>query len=168
MALRNIIVLTAFEFREPELAAEIGLHMMHSAFLTPSLWHEFRKVCILVLPPDDILPGRKIRFAKDFARGAVAHSICLSKYGLETARKNMEDVMSNPSRVDYWERHLANLKPAHRLAFAHFRETGVLASFGADTSGFIIPNRYVIPRRDPPRKLINPSGFSSVPMAENV
>lgn len=44
--------------------------------------------------------------------------------------------------LDSKERFFATLKPAHRLAFKRFDDTGVLAPFGLDTATFTELNRH--------------------------
>ncbi|KAF7982161.1 hypothetical protein HWV62_29923 [Athelia sp. TMB] len=65
----------------------------------------------------------------------------LSTYRFEDAMKNMRSVMFHPDRVDYRDRHLAGLEPAHRVAWTHHRQTGILAPFSAKTSHLTEPNR---------------------------
>ena len=65
----------------------------------------------------------------------------LSTYRFEDARKKMHLTMFHPSRVDYRDRHLIGLEPAHRVAWTRHTQTGVLAPFSAGTSHLTEPNR---------------------------
>ena len=134
-------------------AAELVLHLMYSAALSPQAYSQLCICASMVLGSslDDEKPladehfsvrgrgGLHVVFEQDVLKEFL--KMPLSNYRLEDAIKNMRSAMFHPSRVDYRDRHLAGLKPAHRVAWNHHRQTGVLAPFSAKTSHLTEPNR---------------------------
>jgi hypothetical protein len=116
---------------------------MYSAFLTPRLRQELRSVWGRLIDDDAIAGIGKIQFSLTSISKSILMDMYYSTYETETARINMTMGMNHPSRIDYLHRYLAALRPGHRLAAMHSRETGILAPFAADLSGFIYPNRLV-------------------------
>jgi hypothetical protein len=148
-------------------AAELALHLMYSSALKLESAAYLYK-CINLIYSQGGLEGSILTSWRMNTRGKgklhLNHMVrdldqslgmLLSGYKLSEALKNMRATMFNPSRVDYLDRHLATLQPAHRLAFVHFRESGILAPFSADTSHFIEPNRCV------QRSVVNIPGLTS-------
>jgi len=71
----------------------------------------------------------------------ILFDMILSNYTLSQALEHRREIMTNPSRVDYRDRHCGLLEPRHRMAFMHFNQSGILVPFSHDTSHFIEPNR---------------------------
>jgi hypothetical protein len=152
---RNLVIL--FVLLRPEFgldeAAELATHLMYSAALPPSSAANLYR-CINAIYNAGNREGDPI-FQSDFntrGRGKLHQMqvttdmkepmrMLLSKYTLSEGLKGMRNIMLSPSRVDYRDRYLAGLKPAHRLASLHFRERGVLVPFSVDVSHFTEPNR---------------------------
>ena len=153
---RNFIILfTLLNSDIPiPVAAELALEFMYSAALSPQAYSHLCLCASEVFGSyilddgkplaNESLPTRgqgdlhvisKLDDLKDFLK------MPLSTYRLEDAMKNMRSTMFHPNRVDYRDRHLAGLEPAHRVAWTHHRQTGVLAPFSAKTSHLTEPNR---------------------------
>jgi hypothetical protein len=155
---RNIVILHALLTSGDALdeAAECALHLMYSAALTPvMLAHLHRSIDAIYGQnawqghPSPSARWRtrgrgEIRATQHFSNMRPVLQMFLSTYGLPEALKNMHDIMFNPSRVDYRDRYIANLEPSHRMAFMHYRKSGVVAPFSYDTGHFTQPNRYSV------------------------
>jgi hypothetical protein len=144
VVVRNIVILSILESLEPNLAADVALHAMYSAFLTPRLRKEIRDVWTWLIDDRNALVGRgKIRFSLANELDSLFRALYFSAYTTETAQESLANGMNHPSRIDYLHRYLSNLRPGHRLSTIHYRNSGILAPFAADISGFIYPNRLV-------------------------
>jgi hypothetical protein len=154
VANRNLVILFALlsDGLALEEAAQLATNLMYSAALSPASATHMHK-CVQAIYrqrewqgqtfPEGCLKLRgegKINMLSDM-QGPL--DMLFSTYTLPTALQSMKSVMLNPSRVDFRDRHLAVLRPVHRLAFIRFRETGVLAPFSADLSQCTEPNRYL-------------------------
>lgn len=153
---RNIIILHTLLTSGDALeeAAECALHLMYSAVLTPvmlaHLYRSLNAICDQNAWQGYPLPSARwstrgrgeIRVTQPFSNTRSLLQMLLSTYGLPEALKNMHDIMFNPSRLDYRDRYIADLEPSHRVAFMHYRKSGIVAPFSYDTSHFTQPNRY--------------------------
>jgi len=90
----------------------------------------------------------KIRYTLESDTYSLMRAMYTSSYSTDIARDSMNDSMNHPCRIDFVDRYLSCLRPVHRLSTMHHRQSGILAPFSADTSGFIYPNR----------TLFNPNG----------
>lgn len=130
--------------------AEICFHLTYSAALTEGQY------AFLTARLDEFLGAHKSQlgphtsFVRQFQRLSVSISLgkfldmARSTYDLKTARRKMLGILLAPSRVDHLHRELWALRPSHRAAEVHYRETGVVLPFGAATSHFNHPNRCAI------------------------
>ncbi|KAF7309412.1 DUF4470 domain-containing protein [Mycena indigotica] len=69
--------------------------------------------------------------------------MCQSSYPLATALKGMREITLSPDQLDFREKYYATLKPAHRMSFHRFQETGILVPFAHNTVNFTEPNRFL-------------------------
>jgi hypothetical protein len=151
----NVVILFALLSSGPTIdeAAEFAVHFTYSAALSPESVAHFNR-CLAVICGRGGWQGQKIIPGSLATRGVGKLHLLqvvedmqeplemfLSNYKLEEALEHMRSVMLHPSRVDYCDRQLDMLNPAHRMAAAHFRESGILAPFSADTSHCTEPNR---------------------------
>jgi len=144
MMIRNTILLSIFEDLEPDLAAEVAVHVMYSAFLTPRIRKELRGVWGRLVGDDDLSSCsgmNKIRYTLESGTYSFMRAMYTSSYSTDIARESMNNSMNHPCRIDYVHRYLSCLRPGHRLSTMRHRQSGILAPFSADTSGFIYPNR---------------------------
>ncbi|KAI4517237.1 hypothetical protein K525DRAFT_290018 [Schizophyllum commune Loenen D] len=152
---RNLLVLYALlrPGRPIEDAAESALHLWYSAILRPSDAAEMylcaQHIYGAVQSQADKfelqsvydLRGDGKLYAKQPLDDMFSIRMLISTHGVEEALASMHDTMLHPSRIDYRDRFLASLQPAHRVAWARNKRIGVLASFADDTSAFTEPNR---------------------------
>ncbi|KAJ7237269.1 hypothetical protein B0H12DRAFT_108636 [Mycena haematopus] len=147
---RNLVILFVLLTAGANIvdAAELAIHLMYSAALTPAMANYVQQ-CIETIygthgPQSGIWDTRgtgkicSLQWMRDIHP---ALEMFRSKYKLPAALANMHSVMWSPERVDYRDRYLSTLEPNHRLAFSRFRTTGVLAPFAVDISHFTEPNR---------------------------
>ncbi|KAJ6568381.1 hypothetical protein DFH09DRAFT_1467346 [Mycena vulgaris] len=149
---RNLVIL--FVLLTPGIdavdAAELAVHLMYSAALTPAMADYCRQCTEAVYSVHgahsgvwDTRGAGKVRSLQRISDLQPVLQMFRSRYILSTALASMRSVMWNPTRVDYVDRHLSSLEPGHRVSFARFRRTGVLASFTTDVSHFTEPNRLI-------------------------
>lgn len=152
---RNVVILFALLSHGPTIdeAAEFAAHLTYSAGLSEvSAAHLNR--CLAIIYGQGGWEGQKVTSGCLNTRGVGQLHLLqfvgdmkdplemfVSNYTLSEALEHMRSVMLHPSRVDYRDRHSDILSPAHRMADAHFRKSGILASFSADTSHCTEPNR---------------------------
>lgn len=138
--------------------AEICVHLTYSAALTEyqyrflvSRLDDFLGSDRHQLKPNTPFMGLFQRLSVNMVLGEFLGMVA-SKYDWDTAKSEMLGILLAPSRVDHLHRELWALLPPHRLAEVHYRETGIVLPFGAATSHFIHPNRYVFlsPEQRPP------------------
>lgn len=150
----NLVVLCALLSPEypVEDAAELGLNLMYSMALTPSMSSSLSQI---MLKLSNTRPSQTISVSTS-GKGSIQTTIrprdleltfemLRSSYDLRTARQGYYDIMLSPQRKDYRDRYMSCLKPSHRLGFSVFRELGILAPFSLNTSDFTEPNRFVNP-----------------------
>ncbi|GLB43235.1 hypothetical protein LshimejAT787_1301360 [Lyophyllum shimeji] len=146
----NLIVLRAL--LSPELAiddaAELALHLMYSSSLTRDMSCFLSESIDFVrgLPPsrDAAIPCRgrgKLRPILASSDLEVTMEMLGSKYGIRAATHAYSKNMCNRQREDYADWYLMGLEPSHRLAFSHYRSSGILAPYSLDVSHFEEPNR---------------------------
>ncbi|KAL1672887.1 hypothetical protein EV122DRAFT_294569 [Schizophyllum commune] len=152
---RNLLILYALlrPGRPIEDAAETALHLWYSAILRPSDAAEMylcaQRIYGAIQSQADKfelqsvygLRGDGKLYPKQPLDDMFPIRMLISTHGAEEALASMHDTMLHPSRIDYRDRFLASLKPAHRVAWARNKRIGVLASFADDTSNFTEPNR---------------------------
>lgn len=149
---RNLVILFVLLTAGADVAeaAELAVHLMYSAALTPAMASYVRQCTEVIYGTHGPYSGAwdtrgagKLRSLQWMSHIQLALRMFRSQYNLTTALANMRSVMYSPARVDYRDRYLASLEPNHRLAFSRFRTTGVLAPFATDISHFTEPNRLV-------------------------
>lgn len=153
---RNLLILHALLRPGPsiEMAAETALHLWYSAILRSSDAAELYFSAEAVYKSVDLqaaadasfvnileLRGKSLLSASLSMNNLASLGVLMSKYNVSAALNSMREIMTAPSRVDYRDRHLASLKPAHRVAWARNRRIGALLPFSADASAFTEPNR---------------------------
>lgn len=152
---RNLIVLFALTSPGPPLenAAELATHLMYSSALpVPMMIHLYRLINVnyghggwegqLIFRQWLATRGKgKLHITQVVEDMKTPMEMFLSNYELPRALKDMHDIMLSPSRVDYRDRYFSGLKPGHRMALLHFRQSGVLAPFSANITHFTEPNR---------------------------
>ncbi|KAF7345460.1 hypothetical protein MVEN_01564100 [Mycena venus] len=147
---RNLVILFVLLTAGADVAeaAELAVHLMYSAALTPAMANYVRQ-CIETIygthgPQSGVWDTRgagKLRSLQRMSDIQLALQMFRSQYKLQVAFANMHSVMWSPERVDYRDRYLASLEPGHRVSFYRFRTTGVLAPFSVDVGHFTEPNR---------------------------
>jgi hypothetical protein len=149
---RNLVILFVLLTAGTDVveAAELAVHLMYSAALTPAMAEYVRKCTETIYGSHGAQSGEwntrgagKIRSLQRFSDLQVAFQMLRSQYKLSDALASMHSMLLAPGRVDYRDRHLSYLEPSHRVSFSRFRRTGVLAPFSADVNHFTEPNRWV-------------------------
>ncbi|KAF8074568.1 hypothetical protein FPV67DRAFT_587451 [Lyophyllum atratum] len=146
----NLVVLWAL--LNPQLsiddAAELALHIMYSSSLTYNMSAFLSKFMDVLdglpLSRDTTLPIRgrgKLHVELASVDLRVTKEMLRSRYGIRAASHAYSKIMCNRKREDYTDRHLTGLEPSHRLAFSHYRSSGILGPFSLDLSHFEEPNR---------------------------
>ncbi|KAG6817140.1 hypothetical protein H0H87_012331, partial [Tephrocybe sp. NHM501043] len=146
----NIVVLWALLGQDiaPDDAAELALHFMYSSMLTPAMSKCLLKSLDML---NSITHGSANSVAID-GRGTLnvflasnaldeTKKMLRTKYGQSVASRAYTNVMCSSERQDYTDRFINSLDPGHRLAFSHFKKSGILAPFSLDVSHFNEPNR---------------------------
>ncbi|KAF7371104.1 DUF4470 domain-containing protein [Mycena sanguinolenta] len=137
-----------------EEAAELAVHLMYSAAL-PAASAEYLNRCInfIYASGGEFEADLSFRRCLDTRGEGKVYSVqpsaglkrplemFHSNYTLAAALQSMKDTTLAPDRLDFREKYFAGLKPAHRMAFQRFRESGILAPFSLNTSNFTQPNR---------------------------
>ncbi|KAL1728476.1 hypothetical protein EV714DRAFT_285697 [Schizophyllum commune] len=155
VASRNLLILYALlrSGRSIEDAAETALHFWYSACLRPYDAAEmylcaerlYESADTASASPTldgtyDLRGGGKLH-AKQPLKSNPSMRMLLSTYDMDVALTDMRTIMLNPRRVDYRDRHLAALKPSHRVSWTRNRESGILSTFAADVADYSEPNR---------------------------
>ncbi|KAJ6580856.1 hypothetical protein B0H19DRAFT_930261 [Mycena capillaripes] len=147
---RNLVILFVLLTAGADVAeaAELAVHLMYSAALTPAMAKYVNQCSETIFKTHGGQSGiwdtrgvGKIRSLQWNSDIQLAFQMFRSTYKLPVALANMRSVMWSPKRVDYRDRHLSTLEPGHRVAFSRFRTTGVLAPFAVDVQHFTQPNR---------------------------
>jgi Domain of unknown function (DUF4470) len=152
---RNLLILYILLTPGPpaDEAAELALHLMHSARLT-SLASTYVRRCVSSIYGDSP-KSSEMTFQRTFAtrgQGKLHTSqpataikrpmeMFFSRYDLSKALRRRRDILLDPTTVDDRHKVLASLEPAHRLAVVHYWRTGVMAPHSLDLSEFTEPNR---------------------------
>ncbi|KAF8211095.1 hypothetical protein K438DRAFT_1752810 [Mycena galopus ATCC 62051] len=169
---RNLVILFVLLSSGPSLeeAAELAVHLMYSAAL-PQASAEYVNRCInfIYASRGEFEADLSFRRCLDTRGEGKVYSVqpsagikrpmemFHSNYTLAAALQSMKDTTLAPDGLDFREKYFAGLKPAHRMAFQRFRETGILAPFSLNTSNFTQPNRL----------LFSPQGIWMVPEDAN-
>ncbi|KAJ7114112.1 hypothetical protein C8R44DRAFT_231191 [Mycena epipterygia] len=149
---RNLVILYTLLTAGADVveAAELAVHLMYSAALTPAMAKHVRACTEAIYGTHGAQSGvwdtkgaGKIRSLQRFSDLQLALKMFRSKYKFSTALASMHSVMWSPERVDYRDRYLSALEPSHRVGFSRFRTTGVLAPFAVNVSHFTEPNRLI-------------------------
>lgn len=158
VASRNLLILYALlrSGRSIEDAAETALHFWYSACLRPYDAAEMYLCAERLYESADTasasptldgtynLRGGGKLHAEQSLKANPSMRMLLSTYDMDVALADMRTIMLNPRRVDYRDRHLAALKPSHRVSWTRNRESGILSTFAADVADFSEPNRCVL------------------------
>ncbi|KAJ7483326.1 hypothetical protein FB451DRAFT_1439130 [Mycena latifolia] len=155
---RNLVILFVLLSSGPSLeeAAELSTHLMYSAAL-PKEGAEYVRRCIEFIYESGGEFEADLSFQRclDTRGEGKVYSVQPSSgikrllemfhstYPLSSALKSMKDTTMAPDRLDLREKYFAGLKPSHRMAFQHFRESGILAPFSLNTVNFTEPNRFL-------------------------
>ena len=153
---RNITMLLLAAQLPPLDAAELILHVWYSSRLSQDMLATVEKyvkepvadvVSKIKGKPDNVMQSKKWTY------GAVEMTVCLykpqwtsllqileAKHGVQKTEEERQKVVLAPTRVDYRDRELYSLSGPRRMSSARFRDTGVLAPFGACLSRFDRPN----------------------------
>ncbi|KAL1744116.1 hypothetical protein HDZ31DRAFT_64397 [Schizophyllum fasciatum] len=148
---RNVLILFALlrAGRPVEEAAETAMHLWYSAFLRAADASEMYFCAERIYGDVDFessgtelsrafpLRGKGQLHIKQPLEKTLPFMVLLSTYDTDAARESMHAVTLAPSRLDYRDRHLSGLKPAHRVAWARNRIHEVLVPL----SHFQEPNR---------------------------
>ncbi|KAG6812035.1 hypothetical protein H0H93_014064 [Arthromyces matolae] len=149
---RNLVVLWAL--LNPALpiedVAELAMHLMYSSRLTSPmsafLSRGLSVIRDLTYGDDLSIPFGGVGKLKAVLMPGnldIVTEMLESRYGQRAAENSYSFVMCNAARRDYTDRYLDTLEPAHRLAFTHYRSTGILVPFSFNTNDFCEPNRQV-------------------------
>ncbi|KAG5651573.1 hypothetical protein H0H81_008221 [Sphagnurus paluster] len=156
---RSLVILCALLSAGPSIeeSAELAVHLMYSAALTPAS-AAYLRGCTRIVYGDGASDGDMSFQCTLETRGP--GKICsmqstmsmrrpiemfLSCYELRNALEGMRRTMvSENLDCHHLDRYFANLKPSHRVSVVHFRESGILAPFSLDVRGFSQPNRLVV------------------------
>ncbi|KAG6901283.1 hypothetical protein C0995_014251 [Termitomyces sp. Mi166 len=152
---RNLVILYALLGSGPsiEQSAEIAMHLMYSSALPPTI-AAYLRGCVRVIYGEGA-NERQMSFRcslRTRGRGKIYSmqstmamrrpmEMFHSTYDLRKGLKSKRTIITDTEHVDDVDRAFASLRPAHRLALAHFRRKGVLAPFALSTRGFTEPNR---------------------------
>ncbi|KAJ7609039.1 hypothetical protein FB45DRAFT_945186 [Roridomyces roridus] len=166
---RNLVLLFILLSSGPSLeeAAEIATHLMYSAAL-PGGGAEYVKRCVTFIYRDcdadlsfqrclDTRGEGKVYSVQPSTGTKRLLEMTHSTYPLSSALKSMKDTTMAPDQLDSNEKYFSSLKPAHRMSFQRYRETGILAPFSMTTVNFTQPNRF----------LFSPQGIWMVPEDAN-
>ncbi|KAG6830397.1 hypothetical protein H0H93_014061 [Arthromyces matolae] len=149
---RNLVVLWALLIPALPIedAAELAMHLMYSSRLTgPMSAFLSRGLSVIrdLTYGDDLsIPFGGVGKLKAVLMPGdldIVTEMLKSRYGQRAAEHSYSFVMCNAARRDYTDRYLDTLEPAHRLAFTHYRSTGILVPFSLNTNDFCEPNRQV-------------------------
>ncbi|KAJ7760205.1 hypothetical protein B0H14DRAFT_3165807 [Mycena olivaceomarginata] len=137
---RNLVILFVLLSSGPSIeeAAEFCTHLMYSAAL-PEAGADYVKRCInfIYASRGEFEADLSFRRCLDTRGEGKVYSVqpsagikrplemFHSNYSLSAALHSMKDTTLDPDRLDVREKYFAGLKPAHRMAFQRFRETGV-------------------------------------------
>ncbi|KAJ7036561.1 hypothetical protein C8F04DRAFT_1337414, partial [Mycena alexandri] len=147
---RNLVILFVLLEAGTDVAeaAELAVHLMYSAALTPAMANYVAQCTEKIYGTHgtesavwDTRGIGKLRSLQWISDIQPALRMFRSKYHLVDALTSMRSIMWSPERVDYRDRYLSSLQPGHRLAFSRFRTTGILLPFGVDICHFTEPNR---------------------------
>ncbi|KAF5385773.1 hypothetical protein D9615_002203 [Tricholomella constricta] len=153
---QNLVILYALLSAGPSIeeSAELVVHLMYSAALTPAS-AAYLRGCIRIVYGDGASDGGNMSFrsalktrggGKIFSMQSTMAlrrpmEMFLSRYDLRKGLQSMRNVLSDVLREDDKDRYLASLKPIHRVALARYSQSGILAPFSLDTRSFNQPNR---------------------------
>jgi hypothetical protein len=142
---------------EPEVAAQMMLHLWYSAGITEDMNAKIESdiclplVSLYISSMDKPLSfpvertwtyGTRSLQIKLTNRDLLEIGGCLMGTNLKMEQANeirLHTVMA-PHRKDYLERALHRLPPAWRVAALKFREDGILLPFGASRDAYTVPN----------------------------
>ena len=156
---RNLILLLIGLVVEDDIEAiECMIHVWYSAFLRASdmalLRNRIRPmiedVCRKIQgKSSDIFLGKtwklsghtcRVELTKESWRKILLYLDNVQRLSAEQAHQIRSAITHAPERVDYRDRHLLELTPAHRVCKQQFRDDGLLLPFGASRLDFTIPN----------------------------
>ncbi|KAG8909212.1 hypothetical protein FRC01_007073, partial [Tulasnella sp. 417] len=155
VAVRNLLLLRMLldpEALSEEFTAEVVLHTLYSARLTPSqasfvqAW--MNPIHAMDDGSSDLFDGQ-LEFGSQCCLGwlyprkvaSLLKLISNASYKTSQAEENRLNVMLSPQRIDYRERYLWTLRPRHRVGFTYWRKTGLLLPIGQPTDAFNTVNR---------------------------
>ncbi|KIO27792.1 hypothetical protein M407DRAFT_22966 [Tulasnella calospora MUT 4182] len=155
VAIRNVVLLCMLldpSGPSEEFTAEVVLHTLYSARLTPS---QASFVQSWVDRIDSMDPDSEGIFNGQMEFGPrcdlgwlyprdVASLLKLIKkpsYTTSQAEANRLGVMLSPQRIDYRERYIWTQRPRHRLGYTYWRKTGLLLPIGQPLDSFDTVNR---------------------------
>ncbi|EIN11297.1 hypothetical protein PUNSTDRAFT_42604 [Punctularia strigosozonata HHB-11173 SS5] len=140
---------------------ELVFHLLYSAAVTPdhasSVSFIVQRIFTQAMPNLEGMKNYSCRYDADNDGGTVQATFSVhvfayligmgaSTFPWSKAREAMLGVVQAPERLDFKERHLSWLSPAHRLAFVRYWSTGIVLPFGADLSAYTEPNRFMFSR----------------------
>ncbi|KAG5635311.1 hypothetical protein H0H81_011755 [Sphagnurus paluster] len=150
---RNLVVLYALLNPDVpiEHAAELSIHLMYSSCITSDMSVFLSKAMEIVAglsflgeSPIQTRGIGNLKFTSTVGE-TVNFKVILemlgSRYSVRTAAQFYSKIMCSRERQDYTDRYISGFEPNHRLAFAHYRATGILAPFSLDLSLYNEPNR---------------------------
>jgi hypothetical protein len=160
VAARNaIILLIICTIGDPDMAADLIIHLWYSSLLTESHMEILQTVILPIIQRccDDMAskPGwgllsRKwtlpsgdslnIAFCKDDWMRMLDYLRVPEGLTRRRADEIRKRVTLQPLRRDYQETLLSAMKPGERVARDKFLNDGLLLPFGASTEGFTVPN----------------------------
>lgn len=154
---RNLILLTMLLGSpdiDPEEIAETALHLWYSAAVTRDQQAFMKIITSRVVSANTIAPTSTwasgvpvisstctLEYHLDCRVLDLAKALAESTYTLQEGREGMQKVTLAPSRIDYRERHLGQLRPRHRTAEMRWKTTGMTLPFGEPLENFTEPNR---------------------------
>ena len=158
---RNIAMLLVAAQLPPPDAADLIIHLWYSARLTKGMKAALKKH---VTDPvaetrakikgkaDGVLQSKKWTYGStevvvrlDKQQWTALLQILEARHEVAKTEQQRKRIVLAPSRVDYRDRELFTLSGARRMCSTKFRETGVLAPFGACVDHFTCPNPSVLP-----------------------
>ncbi|KAK7031711.1 DUF4470 domain-containing protein [Favolaschia claudopus] len=169
---RNLLILFVLLSPGPSIeeAAEFCVHLVYSAAL-PAAGADYLQRCVNFIYACRGEFEADLSFRRCLGTRGEGHVYCVqpsagvkrplemfhSNYTLSAAVQSMKETTLAADRLDFREKSLAKLKPAHRMASQRFRESGILAPFSLNTNNFTQPNRL----------LFSPQGTWMVPEDAN-
>jgi hypothetical protein len=156
---RNLILLLiGLIVEDDNEGIECMIHVWYSAFIRASDMAILRDrirpmiedVCRKIQDkPSDIFLGKtwklgqhscRVELTKESWEKILLHVDNIQDLSTERAHQIRSAVILAPDRIDYIERHMLALTPAHRICKQRFREDGLLLPFGASRHDFSVPN----------------------------